>query len=76
MSKRGRRRMVIDFDRLLLADARLAASDTLWRAQGYQRSSARLWLCRDRTYTARIVWRNRVQLVSTVTYTVQGLVLA
>jgi len=70
------RRIVIDFERLLSADQSLAAMDGTWIGQGYRRSSARLWRRRDGTYTARVVWRNHDRLVSAVTFTVEGIVLA
>lgn len=69
------RRIVIGIEQLLAADAGLAKQDAMWRADGYEVSSARLWRCKDRTFTARVVWRNRAALVSTITCTVQGIVL-
>jgi hypothetical protein len=70
------RRLVIDMDRVLAADTGLAESDAMWVGKGYVRSSARLWQCRDGSYTARLVWRKRADILSTITFTVRGLVLA
>jgi hypothetical protein len=70
------RRLVVDFDLLLSVDGGLADADAMWLGNGYARSSGRLYRCRDGSYTARLVWRNRAEIVSTITYTVRGLVLA
>jgi hypothetical protein len=73
----GRRRRIvtIELNTLLAADGGLARQHATWTAQGYSLTSARLWQCRDGTVTARLVWRNRAEVVSTVTWTVQGIVL-
>lgn len=68
-------RAVIEFERLLAADAGLRMQHEVWIASGYECTGARLWRCRDGRFTARLVWRNRAAVVSTVTCTVQGLVL-
>lgn len=71
-----RRRATISIEKLLSADAGLARADAIWRADGYAVSGGRMWRRNDGTWTARIVWRNRDAVVSTVVYTVQGLVLS
>ncbi|MGD9769468.1 MAG: hypothetical protein AB7U62_17675 [Pseudolabrys sp.] len=73
MARRRRRVIVVDFERLLAADRGLADADARWRAEGYSRSSARLWRCKDGSFTARIVWRQRGATLSTITYVVRGL---
>ncbi len=69
------RKIAIEFDRLLAVDAELAAADAHWLASGYARSSARLWRCRDGSYTARLVWRDREAGI-TITYVTRRLVPA
>lgn len=70
------RRIVISFDRILDASEMIRKQHTIWTADGYVATGARLYRCRDGSYTARVVWRNREAIVSTVTCTVQGLVIA
>ena len=65
-----------DFDQLLASDFMLAESDAQWLRRGYVRSSARLWRCRDGSYTARLVWRHRGARLSTITYIVRGMCVA
>ncbi|GLK74714.1 hypothetical protein KHC23_22960 [Ancylobacter dichloromethanicus] len=60
---------------VLAADATLAAADTAWLERGYARTSCRVWRCRNGTFTARMVWRNRDNVVATITYVAQGLVI-
>jgi hypothetical protein len=68
--------MIVDFDLLLSVDGGLADADAMWRGNGDARAGGRLYRCRDGRYTARLVWRNRAEIISTITYTVRGLVLA
>lgn len=70
------RRIVISFDRILAASELIRKQHSVWTADGYVATGARLYHCRDGSYTARVVWRNRAAIVSTVTCTVQGLVIA
>ena len=70
------RRLSIDFSQLLVADQGLAQADAMWRGQGYAVTSARLWFARSQgTYTARVVWRKRGAMLSSVVYSIQGIVL-
>ncbi|HSI41784.1 MAG TPA: hypothetical protein VLA00_14670 [Xanthobacteraceae bacterium] len=72
---RPARRVTIDIADVLAADSRLAQMDAQWLASGYARTSCRLWRCKDGTYTARLVWRNRSLAVSTVSLSVEGIML-
>lgn len=74
--KRSPKRGTPDFDALMRAVPRIAALDTMWRDRGYQRTRARASRRRDGTFTVRIVWRNRDELVSAITCTFEGLTLA
>lgn len=67
------RRPVVEYQQLLAADPLLSKKDAHLKAEGYDVTSARLWRCKDLTFTARVVWRNRASIVSTITYTIQGL---
>lgn len=74
MSRR-RKALTIDLERLLAADAGLRKQNEMWCADGYLCTGGRVWRCRDGSFTARIVWRNRAAIVSTITCTVRGLAL-
>ncbi|CAM5397384.1 hypothetical protein AFEL58S_01980 [Afipia felis] len=76
MSRRGPRRATITFEQLLASSELLRKQHALWTDIGYGVTSARLWRCRDGSYTARVVWRDRAAIVSTFTCTVQGVILA
>ncbi|GLK85707.1 hypothetical protein [Ancylobacter defluvii] len=54
--------------------ADLAIMDFDLTMQGYELAGVRLHLCRDGTYTARVVWRRRDTGISVV-YSEQGLAL-
>lgn len=73
---RSPRRLVIDIADVLAASPLLARMDAQWLANGYDRTSARLWRCPDGSYTARLVWRDRARALSTITFTVRGVILA
>ncbi|CAA0129016.1 Uncharacterised protein [Starkeya nomas] len=74
--RRSRNAASVDIGAVLAADPDLAAADAAWLARGYVRTSCRLWLCRDGRYTARLVWRNRAHVCSTISHVVQGLIIA
>jgi hypothetical protein len=63
----------VEFERLVAASPDIARHDALWRSFGYVSTGGRLFRCKDGSWTARLVWRNRGEIVSTVTYTVRGL---
>ena len=69
------RRVVLDYETLLAADAGLARVHATWSAAGYEVTSARLWRRSDGAFTARVVWRNRGTAIATIACTVSGLVL-
>lgn len=76
MPRRRARTATITLDELLAADAQLAKAHAMWSGDGYQMTNARLWLRKDRSWTARVVWRRRAEPVSlSVVYTVTGLAL-
>ncbi len=74
---RRRRRTAVTFDVLLAANPALAAQDSLWLAEGYDRAGARMWQRRDGSRTLRVVWRKREIGVSvTITHVFRGVALA
>lgn len=76
MTRRKPRRLTISIEQLLASSDTIRKQHELWTAERYAITSARLWRCRDGSFTARVVWRNRTEIVSTVTCTVQGVILA
>jgi hypothetical protein len=75
MKRRGARTVTIPFDELLAADEQLAKAHALWTGEGYTLTSARLWRRKDRTVTARVVWRSRAEPGASIVYTISGIVL-
>lgn len=74
--KHSPRRLDVDFDALLAADAQLKIHHDLWTGYGYRFDGGRGWRRKDGTFTIRFVWRAPVKaVVKTVTYTVEGYVL-
>jgi len=69
------RRIALDYEKLLAADAGLASLHATWSAAGYEVTSARLWRRGDGAFTARIGWRSRVHACATVICTVSGIEL-
>lgn len=67
-----RKRIIVDFDALLAANATLRRQHDLWSAWGYVITSFRGWRCRDGSATFRVVWRNDAELVSSVVATLRG----
>jgi hypothetical protein len=76
VTRRKSRRIVIGFEQLLAASETIRRQHVLWTSDGYVVSGARLFRCGDGSITARVVWRNRGSVISTVTCTVRGLALA
>jgi hypothetical protein len=73
---RAPKRQAPDFDRLVVSEPSIASVDELWRARGYQLTGARAYRRKDGTFTVRVVWRKRGELVSAVTCTMEGVALA
>ncbi|RTL99761.1 hypothetical protein EJV44_04580 [Ancylobacter aquaticus] len=69
-----RRANEISIDQVIAASRQLTQMDESLKAQGYTCASGRLYPCRDGSYTARVVWRNR-SAGMTFAGSVQGLVL-
>lgn len=74
--KRLPRRRALDFAELVKRHATIRTVDGYWREHGYLRASARAHAKRDGTSTVRLVWRRRDAIVSAVTCTLEGIVLA
>ena len=76
-STRQPRRVTVDLAELIAAHPELRKHDEMWSGQGYAVASARLFRCKDGTFTARIVWRQRVGVVLTsISYVARGFQLA
>ncbi|MDQ2084534.1 hypothetical protein RA307_30500 [Xanthobacteraceae bacterium Astr-EGSB] len=74
--KRSPKRGTVQFDAIIAACPPIDAADAYWRGEGYVRANAQAFRRRDGTYTVRLVWRCRTRLVSAVTCTYVGLVMA
>jgi hypothetical protein len=66
----------IELAQLLALDPMLQGFHDNFQEQGYACAGATLRRARNRTWTARLVMRNRDEAVSTVTFTTRGLVIA
>ena len=75
MTRRRRRILVIEFEQLLKASRPLAVFDASALELGYERTGATLYRTRSSGWTARVVWRNRRDFVSSMSFTVRGLVI-
>lgn len=62
-----------DAEALMAFEPRLAEHHEIWTARGYQMTSCRLWARKDGSWTARIVWRNRRDIVDGIAFTMRGL---
>lgn len=75
MKKRSPKRGAVDFGALVAASPAIEVLDGSLLTRGYVRSSARVSKRRDGTFTVRCVWRNRGEVQSAVTFSLQGVPL-
>ena len=76
MSRRKPRRVTVSIEQLLASSIDLQKLHAIAENNGHAVKSARLWRCRDGSYTARVVWRKRDAILSTFTCIVRGVLLA
>jgi hypothetical protein len=75
MRKRSPKRGAVDFSMLVAASPPIEAIDGALTSKGYQRATSRAYARRDGTYTVRCVWRRRGEVLSAVTFSLQGMPL-